>query len=356
MTQLAAAFDSACRQGGIVGGVMGEAGPGKSRLIAEVRRTMNTHPHSLARREITVLSNDHALRAPFVNLLAASVRPAGRAKAGPVFISGQVERYLPRPRRRTGSFPAQPLGLPIIDKDAELVQFLEPPVLRGRVFEAIVAWIEALAAEQPTVLYLDDVHWIDPTSLDLQGASPTVERMPLMILLAFRPRRETRRHFLAKRLGNPIPNGTRYRPQAARSAQGRALVGNCWLSKTCGVHSRPHSGKRLRAIRSFWKRSFVLCADAGLVEQQTDTGGRRPTSLKFKFRYAHRRSPPGSTASATSTKVLQAASVLGRDFDFDTLAGFTGRFAPAGRPLDDSPATRVDLCPRRRPLVRSSMA
>ena len=325
MTQLAAAFDSLrAGQGGIVG-VMGEAGLGKSRLIAEVRQTMNSAPI----RWLEGKSQSYQTTtpyAPFVNLLAASAGlPAGaKDPAQYIHLREQVERYLPGRGDELVPFLAQPLGLPIIDKDAELVQFLEPPVLRGRVFEAIVAWIEALAAEQPTVLYLDDVHWIDPTSLDLLRALlPTVERMPLMILLAFRPRREDPSWHFHETTGQSYPQWyTTIVLRPLDQAQGRALVGNLLAIEDLPESIRGLILEKAEGNPFFLEEIIRSLLDAGLVEQQN--GHWRATADIIEVQI-----PDTLTGVITARldrlgdvdkQVLQAASVLGRDFDFDTLA------------------------------------
>ena len=44
---------------------------------------------------------------------------------------------------------------------------MSPQQLRNRILDASVAVIEAMAAQNPVLLVLEDAHWIDPTSLDM---------------------------------------------------------------------------------------------------------------------------------------------------------------------------------------------
>ena len=102
------------------------------------------------------------------------------------------------------------------DMQAELAQVLPSlaeraapaaPVLqdqRYRVHRATRALLERLAATQPLVLILDDVHWADPASVDLLAA---LLREPpaaaVLLVLAARP------HQLADRLGGALDRADR---------------------------------------------------------------------------------------------------------------------------------------------------
>jgi predicted ATPase len=62
------------------------------------------------------------------------------------------------------------------------------PPLRRRQLEALVVWVMAGALSQPVALAFEDLHWADPTSLDLMQA--LVERgaeSPLFIVATARP-------------------------------------------------------------------------------------------------------------------------------------------------------------------------
>jgi predicted ATPase len=65
---------------------------------------------------------------------------------------------------------------------------LAPEELRRRQLAAMTAWILAAARTQAVVLAFEDLHWADPTSLDLMRA--LAERgalAPLLIVATARP-------------------------------------------------------------------------------------------------------------------------------------------------------------------------
>ena len=62
-----------------------------------------------------------------------------------------------------------------------------PESRRRQTLEAIVRWVIAVSKKQPIVLVLEDLHWVDPSSLELLGL--LIDRAPslaLMLILTFR--------------------------------------------------------------------------------------------------------------------------------------------------------------------------
>ena len=89
-----------------------------------------------------------------------------------------------------GLDPAEyaPLLAPLVDIPLpdERVAKLAPEELRRRQLAALVAWVLAGARSQPVALAFEDLHWADPTSLDLLQA--LAERGAQAPLLISRPR------------------------------------------------------------------------------------------------------------------------------------------------------------------------
>ena len=65
---------------------------------------------------------------------------------------------------------------------------MPPEELRRRQLAALIAWVMAGAQVQPVVLALEDVHWADPTTLDLlRGIAERGALAPLFVLVTARP-------------------------------------------------------------------------------------------------------------------------------------------------------------------------
>jgi predicted ATPase len=78
------------------------------------------------------------------------------------------------------------LSLPLPARYPPLRQ--SPELQRKQTMEALVAWTLVLAAQQPLVMLYEDLHWCDPSTVELLGLllaqSPTA---PVLTLLTFRP-------------------------------------------------------------------------------------------------------------------------------------------------------------------------
>ena len=65
---------------------------------------------------------------------------------------------------------------------------LTPQQRRQKTLEALTAQVEALSRSNPVLMIFEDVHWIDPTSLEVFGR--TVDRMRTLarvLIVTFRP-------------------------------------------------------------------------------------------------------------------------------------------------------------------------
>ncbi len=81
---------------------------------------------------------------------------------------------------------AEHLGIPTKDhyprpEDA-------PEQKKAKIFQALIAQLEGLAARQPVLMTAEDAHWFDPTSLELfDRVVDRIERLPVLLVVTFRP-------------------------------------------------------------------------------------------------------------------------------------------------------------------------
>ena len=65
---------------------------------------------------------------------------------------------------------------------------ISPQLQRQKTLEALLAWVLALGEKQPLVLVVEDLHWIDPSTLEWLGL--LIEQCPtasVLLLLTHRP-------------------------------------------------------------------------------------------------------------------------------------------------------------------------
>src|SRR5262245_37766924 len=114
-----------------------------------------------------------------MELLAASAKHAAAPdrRLGPPAVRRRRHNRRATPRRPgeyAGAGQARPGGnalllAPLLDipLPPERASTLAPEELRRRQLTALINWAMASARTQPVVLALEDVHWADPTTLDL---------------------------------------------------------------------------------------------------------------------------------------------------------------------------------------------
>jgi predicted ATPase len=65
---------------------------------------------------------------------------------------------------------------------------LTPQQRRQRTFEALTAQLEALSRTNPVLMIFEDVHWIDPTSLEvLTRAVDRIRTLAALLIVTYRP-------------------------------------------------------------------------------------------------------------------------------------------------------------------------
>jgi class 3 adenylate cyclase/predicted ATPase len=163
--------------------IVGEPGIGKSRLVEEFRETLRETPHTYVEWSSSQLLQNTPLHpiADWGRQRFGADEPADRRL-------GDLENTL----RLVGLDASEyaPLLAPLVDipLPEERAAKLAPEELRRRQLAALVSWVLAGARSQAVAIAFEDLHWADPTSLDLMQA--LVERgaqAPLFILATARP-------------------------------------------------------------------------------------------------------------------------------------------------------------------------
>jgi pimeloyl-ACP methyl ester carboxylesterase len=162
----------------------GEAGIGKSRITEAMRERLSGEEHAFLRFQCSPQRVGSALHPIIAQLQhAAHIRREDESSAK----LDKLEALLAR-ETRSASAPlfAALLGLPINGRYPPLA--LTPQQQKAKTLEALVGYIEAMAARRPVLLVFEDLHWIDPTSLDfLEMLVDRLARWPVLAVLTFRP-------------------------------------------------------------------------------------------------------------------------------------------------------------------------
>ncbi len=163
----------------------GEAGIGKSRLFRELRQRLASEPHTRLLGQCWAQFHTSAFH-PITEMLQHLFQlPPGeeptrrlRALEEPLEALG----LSPEHRRLIAAF----LSLPVSEESAHLRW--PPELLKERTFEALAALLKRLTDERPVLAIIEDLHWADPSTLELLGfLLSRLGGLRLCVLLSVRP-------------------------------------------------------------------------------------------------------------------------------------------------------------------------
>ena len=157
----------ACEGRGQVIWVSGEAGIGKSRLLAALAQ------ESAEQRWLSIQASSHARDSPFRPILGWLRRVLELDPEAPVneqldALETALEGYgLREHRSRAGpaALIAEFLGLPSEGRHPPLG--LGPELRKKKTLQTLVDLLLAMARREPVVLAVEDLHWMDPSTLEL---------------------------------------------------------------------------------------------------------------------------------------------------------------------------------------------
>jgi class 3 adenylate cyclase/predicted ATPase len=164
--------------------IVGEPGLGKSRLIEEFHTRLREVQHTWAEWSCSQLLQN----TPLHPIGEWGRQRFGGADVPPEQRLADLENTLALVKLD----PADnvPLLAPLLDipLPKERIPTLAPEDLRRRQLAALTHWVMAGARSQPAVLAFEDLHWADPTTLDvLRGIAERGALAPLFVVATMRP-------------------------------------------------------------------------------------------------------------------------------------------------------------------------
>ena len=278
--------------------VVGEAGIGKTRLARELVDSLKNEARTLIGRCVSYGTGATYLPvAEMVRQAAPEASVAGIAS----LLGGDEDAEQ------------------VAERVGELVGVAEGPAAPGEAFWAVRRLVEALAREQPLVLALDDVHWAEPTLLDLVEYLGEWADAPILVLCL------ARRDLLVARpgWGGPTSTGFVIELDPLPAEHVGALV-----EKLAGGPVAPDIQERIVEHAGgnplFAEQLLALAAEAPDVSLD-----KAPPTVEALIASRLDRLIPRELA------VLRRAAVVGRRFSRTELDDLT--------PADDGPATTRHL-------------
>jgi DNA-binding winged helix-turn-helix (wHTH) protein/tetratricopeptide (TPR) repeat protein len=169
--------------------IAGEPGIGKSRLVLALQEAIESEPHMRVRYFCSPHHADSALF-PFVSQLERAAR--FEREDSRLEKTAKLNALLSHSSADPQSVAllADLLSLPL-DERSKLSE-LTPQKRKEKTLAAFLSQLEGLACPRPVLVIFEDLHWIDPTSLELLAL--TVERirsLPVLMVLTYRPEFES---------------------------------------------------------------------------------------------------------------------------------------------------------------------
>ncbi len=182
MAQLKEAVGNLQKGNGSTFAVCGPAGTGKSRLVEEFKATLDLKEIRWREGHAYPFAQNIPYF-PLINLLSRAFqieegdppeKVREKVESGIVYLVGEKEDIIPF----VGSLYS--LSYPEIDN-------VSPEFWKSKLQKAVQAVLSGLAQRGPTVICLEDLHWADPSSLELIRLILSDFRGPILFLCIYRP-------------------------------------------------------------------------------------------------------------------------------------------------------------------------
>jgi TOMM system kinase/cyclase fusion protein len=323
--------------------VTGEAGIGKSRLATELSRRIGARSHVLLEARCTLETSNRVLH-PILEVLErvldlGDIEPDARLD--------RIEAALIEFGFRPGDvvpLVASLLSVPHTDRYPTLE--LAPNRRREITLDMIVSLLIELSERTPVVLFVEDLHWADPTTLDLLNA--LVAAIPSSRVLALFTARPD--------FAPPWPNSATDLIQLARLTRPQVaqIVAMLTGGKALPASVLEQMLSRADGVPLFVEELTRMVLESGALTARGDlyvlTGSLSevaiPTTLRASLMARLDR-------LGRAKKTAQLAAALGREFDFALLTA-VGSLDEAAVQEDLERLAAVDLVHHKRRLRNST--
>ena len=297
--------------------ISGEAGIGKSRIVATLLENPALGTHRRVRYQCSPYHTNSALH-PFVAQLE---RAAGiKSQDTPEQKLDKLEAMLALGTQQVAkATPLIAALLSISTGERYPPLGLNPVQQRRQTFATLLDQVEGLARQQPVLVVCEDMHWADATTLELFDL--TVDRirgLPILMLLTFRP------EFEPPWVG--LPNVSLLRLDRLDRRDTRALVEQVTVGRQLPDEMMTQIIERTDGIPLFVEELTKMVLESGLLV--ADAGRYRldspfpslaiPATLQDSLMARLDRLAPVK-------EVAQIGAAIGRDFSYTLLRSVAGR-------------------------------
>ena len=293
----------------------GQPGIGKSHIALALEERLQEQ-HITVRHYCSAHHTNSALY-PFIHQLER----AARFERGdsPTEKFAKLEALL----MRSGA-DADNVVLPLADllslppNDRYRVPELSPQKRKEMTLAALSAQLDVLAARQPVFIIFEDVHWADPTSLELlTGTLEQVQRLPVLLLITARP------EFTPPWPGHA--HVTTVSLTRLNRRNGAALIERVTAGKTLPDEVMDQILARTDGVPLFVEELTKTVLETGLLQERDDHYVlNRPLPSMAIPTTLHASLMARLDRLAPVREVAQIGAVVGREFSYELLSTVAG--------------------------------
>jgi class 3 adenylate cyclase/predicted ATPase/ABC-type transport system involved in cytochrome c biogenesis ATPase subunit len=295
--------------------ITGEPGIGKSHIALALNKRLQKESH-ITLRYFCSEHHTHSALSPFVHQLehAAGFKRSDSPREKLSKLSALLAQSTHDPEHI--AILANLLALP--SDDHYRLRGLTPQKRKEKTFAALLAQLDRLAARQPVLIIFEDVHWIDPTSLELLAATVEHVRQLRALLLV-----TTRQQFMPPWPSCPHLTTVALTPLGRRD--GAALVLRVTAGKTLPKEVMDQILAHTDGVPLFIEELTKMVLEGGLLRERDGAyvleGPLPPLAI-----------PTTLQASLTARldrlspvrEVAQIGAVAGREFHYELLSAVAG--------------------------------
>jgi tetratricopeptide (TPR) repeat protein len=317
MGLLLRAWDGSCRGRGQVVLIQGEAGVGKSRLVEGLREAAGKDHIWVAIR----CSPFHTASAfhPLVEHLRRVFgwQPEDTAQQHLTKLEAGLGGFKALPRSESVRLFADLMSVPA-PEDRYPRLSMTAQQQRDATLDAIVAWLIEAAERTPVLMAWEDLHWADPTTLEILGM--LIEQAPtaaMLVVATYRP--ELTPPWPRRSHMNPITPNRLARPEV------ETMVGHLAGGRSLPGEVVEHIVAKSDGVPLYVEELTKAILGSGVLEVRGDayvlTGALAqlhiPATLQDSLMARLDRAP-------RLREVAQLGSVLGREFSYDMVSALAG--------------------------------
>ncbi len=310
-------------EGSIVN-IIGEAGIGKSRLVAELNRRGELRKVTLLRGRALSIGSNLSFH-PIIDLLKswARIKEEDPQATSAQKIENAIRSVCQEGVSEIFPFIATLMGIKLTGPHAERIKGIEGDALEKLILKNIRDLIAQASLINPLVFVLEDLHWADSTSVDLfESLFRLAESKSILFINVMRPNYETSERIL-RTVRTRYPDfSTEIRLDPLDDSQCEALIGNLLHVGVLPIRIKELIARRAEGNPFFIEevaRSFI---DDGAVE--IENGNFRVTekidSVVIPETISDLIMARVDKLEEQTKSLLRIASVIGRNFFYKILA------------------------------------